>query len=361
LDLNHACRSEFATLPAITEARKRSLARLAPLIYAPAMHRTRLAKAGHWGLVLVALLFSRTSVAQSPPATPAPAPTNSTPSAAFEPAPGSATAPPVTAAPAPVTPAPAPAYPAPAYPAPAPAPAYPAQPRYAASADPAPGYASPPGAYTPPPEKPDSGFQRPEISIRVDPFNWLLEGRLGFELETEIWKIITLELVPVFVVNQSPPTFNLGSRSAELTQHSNGLGALAGTSVGAGFWLEGKPYRGYVLRAIFTDYGFTYRSADDLGQIDEVSHTERHFYGFLGSHNRWGAFTLAGGLGLGVELNKQKRCFSANATSVSAATTSCRNDELQIALDRSVTDVANLNSWSYPVELLFRFSLGVVF
>ena len=33
--------------------------------------------------------------------------------------------------------------------------------------------------------------------VRIDPFNWLLEGRLGLELEIGILKFMSFEMVPV--------------------------------------------------------------------------------------------------------------------------------------------------------------------
>ena len=222
------------------------------------------------------------------------------------------------------------------------------------------GYNPPP---PPPPKKPeDSGFKMPDLSVRVDPFNLLIDGRLGIELESSVWKFISVELVPVFVVNGTPPTFNyFNGRKDQLSQHSNGLGALAGTSIDAGFWLNGKPFKGYVLRLIFTNYGYTYKTSDDAGTIDQVSHTERRLYGFFGSHAKWGFFTIAGGIGLGVELNKQKRCFPSTATSPADATSNCDQKGLDIALDRNLNEIANLNGALYPVDIMARFSLGVVF
>ena len=224
------------------------------------------------------------------------------------------------------------------------------------------GYGAPP-----PPRKPDDGgFEIPDVSVRVDPFNWLLQGRLGFELEVEVWEFISFEMVPVFVVNDSPPAMNLfRSLPSELTQHSNGIGSLAGTSIGAGFWLEGKPFEGHVLRVILTNYGYEYRTEDDAGRIDTVDHTERQLYGFFGSHAKWGPFTIAGGIGLGVELNKQERCYPSTATSSNDATTSGCDGEQLISLTRTYggtgASYADINGPLHPVYIMGRFSLGFVF
>ena len=224
-----------------------------------------------------------------------------------------------------------------------------AQPGYGGTYEPAP---------PPPPPPAKRGHKIPDFSVRVDPFNWLLEGRLGFELESEVWKFISFEVVPVFVANSDPPVFNLGSFPSELRQKSNGLGAMAGASFGAGFWLEGKPFEGHVLRAIFTNEGYAYSTRDDVGTIDEVKHTERRFFGYFGSHSRWGVFTIAGGIGLGVELNDEKRCFVGVD---GEPTEDCSKDQLLVKLDRPANNVIDLNGFLHPAYLMARISLGFVF
>ena len=95
-----------------------------------------------------------------------------------------------------------------------------------------------------------SGSKRREFSARVDPFNALLEGRLGLELELELSKYVSLELVPVFVLTKSPPMLNYNTyEKSSLHQESNGWGPLSGAAIDAGLWFGGKPFRGYVLRA----------------------------------------------------------------------------------------------------------------
>lgn len=285
------------------------------------------------------------------------------------PAPAAAPAPP-TPTPAPVPPAPAPAPtaagpgpsaagPAPATAAPAPAPAV--APVAPAPAEP-PIYEPPP----PPPQKPDEGFTRPTLSFRVDPLNWLIDGRLGLELESQVYKFISLELVPVFVTTELPPSLNRAFDGV-VTQKANGPGALSGASVGAGFWFSGKPLRGNVFRLIYASYGYTYEASDANGTFDEVSHVDQHFYGYLGSQTVWSGFTLAGGFGLGMELNKERRCFTSSAA-ISATTDKsiCTRDQQLIALNRGGANgasfnVGDLHSWSYPVEVMVRLSLGATF
>ena len=195
----------------------------------------------------------------------------------------------------------------------------------------------------------------PEFSIRIDPFNWLLEGRLGLELETQVYKFVSIELVPVFVTSHSPPTLNYDSYSSMLTQSSNGVGAISGAALDAAFWFDGKPFRGYALRTGFTNYAYTYQSSDSAGPIESVSHTEREFFVMLADASRWGAFTIGGGIGLGYELNRQNRCFDV----LDNPTTNCPKDQLLIKLDRQGS-IGNLDGFLYPFDLMVRFSLGVV-
>jgi hypothetical protein len=221
-----------------------------------------------------------------------------------------------------------------------------------------PTYGEPP----PPPAPADEGedFEVPPFSVRVDPLNWLLFGRLGFELEVGLLKWLTLETVPMFVVNDSPPALNLEGREDNLFQESNGLGALSGATLGLNFWLNGKAFKGYALGLGFTNYGLRYETRTSAGRvIDTVTKTERQFYGMLNSVSRWGAFTLGGGLGLAYQLSKKERCFPASAVTPEDATDQNCGGELQVALDRSVTKIINMNGFLYPMALMARLSLGV--
>jgi hypothetical protein len=269
--------------------------------------------------------------------------------------------PPPPAEPVPPAPPPAPSA-APAEPAPQPAT------RYEGQVGPGEGETAYEGEFEaeddPYADKPSGGdFEVPAFSIRMDPFNWLIEGRLGFELEVAVWKFISVELVPVFVANDEPPSFNFSGREDPISQHSNGLGPIAGTSIGAGFWLSGEPLEGYVLRAIFTNYGFTYRASDRAGVFDEFDFTERRLMGFFGSHSRWGAFTLSGGIGLAYELNQQARCFASGTTPI-AGSDCVDEDEMHILLDPDPIQggwlVDDMNGGLHPLYLEARFSLGVV-
>ncbi len=276
-------------------------------------------------------------------------------------APASAAFPPATPDPQ-QPPAASPPAPLPAAPAPLPAPPPPAYPQQPAVADPPPpaGYPQPGYGYPPPPppQNPDEGFKVPDFSVRIDPFNWLLEGRLGLELETQVYKFVSFEIVPVFVTSHSPPVLNYDSYSSILTQSSNGIGAISGAAFDMAFWFDGKPFRGYAMRTGLTNYAYTY-DATDTNFHDSVSHTEREFFVMLADASRWGAFTIGGGIGLGYELNRQNRCF-VNGDPNGATTSDCPKDQLLIKLDNRGS-VGNLDGFLYPFDLMVRFSLGVVF
>lgn len=200
------------------------------------------------------------------------------------------------------------------------------------------------------------------MSVRLDPFNLLLEGTLELELEVGLMKFMSVEVVPSFVVNKAPPSFGyVSGRDEQLERTSSGLGPLAGSAFDIGFWLEGRPMKGTVLRAIYSVESYLYRSVDGRGTIDQVDLTEHQLLGYLGSHSRWGAFTLAGGFGLGAVLNPEKRCFDARGQ----PTTACTKNERLIRLQRTAPNVnflvADLNSGLGSVRLLARLSLGVAF
>jgi hypothetical protein len=202
----------------------------------------------------------------------------------------------------------------------------------------------------------------PPWSVRVDPFIWLFDGKLGLELEVGLLKFLSFELVPVFVTSEQPPSFDIFYGEDTLYRESNGWGPLAGTSVGFGFWLGKKPLEGSVLRVILTNYSYHYRAKDSTGEFDDVPHVERRLFGYFGSHSNFGAFTLAGGFGLGVELNKETRCIESQPPFEKHTTGCPDDDDLLMMTDRFMrTPPIDLNGGYGGVQILFRISLGVAF
>jgi hypothetical protein len=140
---------------------------------------------------------------------------------------------------------------------------------------------------------------------------------------------------------------------------------MAGASLGVGFWIAGQPLNGYVLRVMLSNVGITYKSSDSGGVFDKVSHVERRLTFMFGSHTRISFFTLAGGIGLGYELNQQERCgLRRQATSDGARITAdpdaACDGELQVALDRDANTADDANGFLHPFYIDARFSLGFV-
>lgn len=310
------------------------------------------------------------AAAQSTASFPEPEPTVTAPPApAPPPAPAAPPSKAPAPAPAPVAPAPAPVAPTPAAapvaPVPAPAPVAPAPV--------APTPAEPPGSRESPPPPAPPGRKIPEISIRVDAINLVMGGDLNLELEVGLLRFLSVEVVPSFVVNENPPTHGYVSGLEEqLERKANGLGPLAGATFDVGFWLNGRAMRGTVLRVMFMTHSYEYESSDNAGVFDRVRVTERVLGGFLGSQWRAGAFTVAGGFGLGGVIGGQRRCFTANEL----PTMHCRKNQLLIQVERhrhvapeemmegrieQPLVVADLNGFLGSVRSLGRLSLGVVF
>lgn len=247
---------------------------------------------------------------------------------------------------------------------------------------PPPGYGQPPppgyGGYQRPPPPPPprqgggGGYEIPDISIRADPLNAIIEGRLRLETEVELLDWLTVEVMPTFVIWQNAPSFNLRGREDNVHQEGGLAGALAGGRIGLGFWVQGEVMEGYVLRLIYAGeryrYVAEYDTADPLGEFeDAATQSTRRFYFFFGSQRRWGFFTLGGGIGLGIEMNRTPRCFDGVNATASRSKSVCESvpgidgDEFFLSLDPNRNEILDLNGALHPVYLEARLSLGVVF
>jgi hypothetical protein len=241
----------------------------------------------------------------------------------------------------------------------------------------------PPSAYDeqryeepPPPPEPededDAGGGFPPISIRADPVYALLQGRLGIEAEVGLLDWLSVEVIPQFVVNTGPPMLSLSGRADNLSQHSDGLGPLTGSSVGVAFWLSGRPFRRYGIRLFMTNYGMRYESQNDTGRvIDSASYVERRLTAMFTSVTRFGPFTIATGIGLGVELNGTTRCvtpdnsasgFSAQSSPVGG----CDKHNIEVLLDDpnlvAQPDKVDVNTAEWgTIDLATRLSIGATF
>ena len=198
------------------------------------------------------------------------------------------------------------------------------------------------------------------MSFRADPIKWLLYGRLPIAAEIAPLSFLSFQLTPIFVTNTSPPVLNLSGREDNLSQHANWVGPIPGASLGVGFWLQGKPFKGYVLRVVYNNYSYTYKTrAEDGRLIDHVNYVERQLLGEIASYSRIGAFIIGGGLQLGTELNKKGRCVD---ISTSDQITDQRCDDLEVVVDDKYPGTTyNLRSSWHPVIFDFSFTLGVAF
>lgn len=218
----------------------------------------------------------------------------------------------------------------------------------------------------PPARPPAAGpaVSLPGFSIRLDPLEMLLEGRLGPHLEVDLLGFLSVELVPLFFLTDSPIALDLGGfvgRDTQISQHSDGLGPLVGASLGAGVWLGGRAFEGYVLRLMFTNFGVTYRSEDGGERVDSLDFVERRVQVLLESMGRIGIFTYGGGMGIGYELNPSDRCdLSENGPGFGFNAGSSGCGELQLAVRDagsigSVDLLGPLGRWS----LVGRLYVGV--
>jgi hypothetical protein len=165
--------------------------------------------------------------------------------------------------------------------------------------------------------------------------------------------------------NGQPPALSLRERPDILHQQSDGLGALSGASIGVAAWFEGKPFRGYGLRLYLTNYGVTYETKDDQGDIDSASYVERRLALFFTSFNRFGPFTIGTGIGLGLELDNTTRCIGSGPgtnefRALDRAFGDCDNRDILVSLRRDGTDAVNVNTAEFnSVDIATRLSLGV--
>lgn len=214
--------------------------------------------------------------------------------------------------------------------------------------------------------------------MRVDPLNWILYGRLGLELEIEAFEWLTVQAVPMFVVSEQPVVFN---QADDIYQKGDGLGALAGASLGLGLWLDGDSFNGTVLRPAFIFNAIEYRSEalEDLdggslggvaaGEvIDKATVKQQRLSLTIGSHRTWGYFTFAGAFGLEYELNKDRRCIAQVGDIYEASTDEsvCTDDdEFILAREPLGTNAkpeaqANLLNDLHPFDIAASISLGFV-
>src|SRR5213075_175468 len=100
---------------------------------------------------------------------------------------------------------------------------------------------------------------------------------------------------------------------------------------------------GTVLRAVFEDYSINYKT-----DVDQWSHTTRAFLGMIGSASRFGAFTLNGDFGLGVDTNKEERCLDQFVQPGGAIVVQPTSGCGKLEVKDGAKNIYEVSSWPYP-------------
>jgi hypothetical protein len=124
----------------------------------------------------------------------------------------------------------------------------------------------------------------------------LLFGRVTGEVEYAFAGPFSLALVPEYVFGDPAQDKAYG-----VTASGAGIGGELG------FWVEGRPLRGYFLKA-----HAGYRSIKFKSNIDEVSVPATQLGAMFGSQSIYaGWFTLSGGIGVVYDFQSEDRTFLA--------------------------------------------------
>jgi hypothetical protein len=124
----------------------------------------------------------------------------------------------------------------------------------------------------------------------------LLFGRATGEIEYAFAGPFSVVVVPEYVFNDLATSRTYGIKASG--------GGIAGEF---GFWLEGRPLRGYFLKA-----HLGYRSITFKSDIDEVTVPATQLGAMFGSQSIYGGwFTLSGGFGVVYDFQSQDRAFTA--------------------------------------------------
>jgi hypothetical protein len=122
----------------------------------------------------------------------------------------------------------------------------------------------------------------------------LLFGRVTGEVEYAFAGPFSVALLPEYVFNQP-----IDNRPDGITAKGGGIAAQFG------FWVEGRPLRGYFLKA-----HTGYRSITVTGPYDEIAVPATEIGAMFGSQSVYGGwFTLSGGFGVVYDLQSQDRPF----------------------------------------------------
>ena len=162
---------------------------------------------------------------------------------------------------------------------------------------PPPSYGPPPAYEPPPPPKP----HELQWSIRLNPLD-LVFGRANMEIEYAFWGPFSIEIAPQYIFGDL----------RQDKQHSISASG-AGFYSHLGLWIEGRPLRGYFLKAHAEYNRITFHS-----DIQDLSFPQSRFGAMFGSQSIYGGwFTISGGIGVVYDTSAQDRniCWARDAAS----------------------------------------------
>jgi hypothetical protein len=133
--------------------------------------------------------------------------------------------------------------------------------------------------------------QELHISIRLNPLD-LIFGKVSGDVEYALNDYVSLALGPEYIFGDPRQDSSRGISAS-------GVGAYGQV----GFWIEGRPLRGYYLKA-----HFAHRSVIFQSDIDRLQVPETLIGAMFGSQSIYaGWFTLSGGFGIAYDLASEER------------------------------------------------------
>lgn len=206
-----------------------------------------------------------------------------------------------------------------------------------------------------------SPYRFPDLHIGFEPLEMIFEARFTPSIEVALWKMFSLEVTPMFLINDSPMLWDLygtHARDEDVFRSSDGIGPLLGGSVSLGVWLNGRPFRGTFLRPFITNYAAKYTAKIDGVLHDTQRFVERRLGLLLGTMKRLGPLSLSGAIGLSYELNDAQGCELDDEGSGFSPTSQDCGQRLLIASQRGTSD---LFGPLHPLQIEGRVLVGVVF
>jgi hypothetical protein len=196
-----------------------------------------------------------------------------------------------------------------------PQPGYQQQPQPGYQQQPQPGYQQPPPGYQ---QQPPPGYYPPQQygpapvyepappppppkrtelqwSIRTNPLDLVFNQRFDVEVEYAFWGPLSIEIAPQYIFGDYRASNTYMTDRVTLTDYPlNFTASGAGAYAQLGFWVEGRPLRGFFLKGHAEYNRITFRS-----DVESVALAQSRFGMLFGSQSIYGGwFTLSGGIGV---------------------------------------------------------------